>query len=468
MKRLARVSAAACLLLNSLAVSASAQNVVFTNPVPAMGAAFGFAVAALGKDRLYIGTPYDNAGASSAGAAYVYNSGGKSLSAITNPYPSPEDYLGWSFATLGNDRVIIGAPYADGYGFNAGAAVMYDTNNTLLSVFVNPNGGYEVWAGETVAVVGNDLVLLGADGDDTGFVDSGAAYLFNTNGVFLFAFTNPTPAASDYFGCAVAGLGRNRVLIGAYRDDAAAVDAGAAYMYNTNGILLRTFLPPHPRTGDGFGASVAPVGDSFVLIGGLRDDAGLADATRVYLYRTNGSLVTTFTNPAPALHTYFGYPVKALANDRVLIGSVQLFDDTGTDPGRVYLFHTNGTLLATFVNPDPANGGHFGHGFTPIGTNRVLFGAWGDNTGAPGAGKAYLFALSTNHPHVNIAQSNSNVSISWVDPDPGWVLEETYSLSPGPVWNDSTAVVTITGSTNMVVLPAAADATNRFFRLRWP
>jgi hypothetical protein len=364
--------------------------------------------------------------------------------------------------------VLVGAPYADGYGFNAGVVTLFDTNNTLLSVLANPAGGTEVWAGETVAVVGNDLVLVGATGDDTGGLDSGAAYLFDTNGVFLLAITNPTPANADYFGASVAALGKDRVLIGAYRDDAGALDAGAAYLYRTNGTLLRTFLNPYPRPNDCLGASVAAVGDNLVLVGGLRNDAGPADAARVYLFSTNGTLVTTFTNPAPALNTYFGYPVKAMADDRVLIGSVQLFDATGPDPGRVYLYQTNGSLLATFVSPIPTNSGHFGHGFAPIGTNRVLVGAWGDNTGAPGAGKAYVYALNTNGPQLTIARSSSSVSISWVDADPGWILEEAHAFSPGPVWSNSAAVVTTIGPTNLAELPASADAAFRYFRLRWP
>ena len=101
-----------------------------------------------------------------------------------------------------------------------------------------------------MAAVGTDRVLIGAYGDDTGATDAGAAYLFSTNGALLTTFTNPTPAACDCFGYSVAAVGTDRVLIGAYRDDTGATDAGAAYLFSTNGTLLTTFTNPTPAASD--------------------------------------------------------------------------------------------------------------------------------------------------------------------------------------------------------------------------
>ncbi len=143
-------------------------------------------------------------------------------------------------------------------------------------------------------------MLIGASGDDTGATDAGAAYLFSTNGTLLTTFTNPTPAATDWFGYSVAAVGSDRVLIGAYQDDTGATDAGAAYLFSTNGTLLTTFTNPTPAAGDYFGISVAAVGSDRVLIGAYGDDTGAADAGAAYLFSTNGTLLTTFTNPTPA------------------------------------------------------------------------------------------------------------------------------------------------------------------------
>ncbi|MFC1706760.1 fibronectin type III domain-containing protein, partial [Planctomycetota bacterium] len=87
----------------------------------------------------------------------------------------------------------------------------------------------------------------------------------------------PNPAASDNFGssCSLAG---KHALVGAYRDDTGAADAGAAYLFDAeSGQLRQTLTNPTPASGDNFGYSVA-VADGQLLVGARRDDAGAVDA----------------------------------------------------------------------------------------------------------------------------------------------------------------------------------------------
>src|SRR6266487_13084 len=46
---------------------------------------------------------------------------------------------------------------------------------------------------DTLASVGTDRVVIGASAQIIGGVSAGAAYLFNVNGTLLFFFTNRTP-----------------------------------------------------------------------------------------------------------------------------------------------------------------------------------------------------------------------------------------------------------------------------------
>jgi hypothetical protein len=180
-------------------------------------------------------------------------------------------------------------------------------------------------------------VLIGAANDDTGAANAGAAYLFSTNGVLLTTFTNPTPASGDLFGASVAALGSDRVLIGAERDNTGATQAGAAYLFSPNGTLLTTFTNPTPTTSDLFGKAVAAVGNDRILIGADSADTGAANAGAAYLFSTNGTLLTTFTNPTPAEDDEFGTSVAAVGSDRVLVSAQ--FDDTGAPiAGAAYLF----------------------------------------------------------------------------------------------------------------------------------
>ena len=94
-----------------------------------------------------------------------------------------------------------------------------------------------------------------------------------------------------------------------------------------------TITNPTPAAGDSFGISLAAVGNDRMVIGA----PGAAEAAgAVYLFRTDGALITTFTNPTPAAYDYFGRSVTALGYERVLIGAY--LDDLGaTDAGAAYL-----------------------------------------------------------------------------------------------------------------------------------
>jgi hypothetical protein len=213
----------------------------------------------------------------------------------------------------------------------------------------------------------------------------------------LTTFTNPTPQTGDRFGVSVAGVGSDRVLIGADQDDTGAANAGAAYLFSTNGTLLATFTGPAPATGAAFGISVAAVGSDRVLIGACHQNGdpfvGDADTGAAYLFSTNGTLLTTFSKTIPAAGDFFGISVAVLGSDRVLIGAYQ--DDTGAaNAGAAYLFSTNGTLLSTFTRPNPAADSSFGYSVAAVGSDRVLIGANADDTGASDVGAVYLFSQS--------------------------------------------------------------------------
>ena len=160
--------------------------------------------------------------------------------------------------TVGSNQLANGALTAD---------KVATVSNWIALTLTNPTPAIGEWFGYSVAAVGTNLVLIGVPSDYTGGTGTGgAAYLFSTDGALLTTFTNPTPANNDWFGNSVAGVGTDRVLIGAYRDDVSATDAGAAYLFSTNGALLTTFTKPTPAR-NGFGVVVAAVGTDAVLIG---------------------------------------------------------------------------------------------------------------------------------------------------------------------------------------------------------
>ena len=430
----------------------------FTNPIPAGSALFGSSVAAVGSDRVLVG-------AAGSGTAYLLSLNGTLLTTFTNPTTS-FDTFGSSVAALGNDRVLVGAYNYFSNSVQAGRAYLFAANGTSLTTFTNPSQATVQAFGWSVAALGNDRVLI------SGFPNVnnpppylGSVFLFRTNGALLTTFTNPTPSSDGDFGQIVAALGNDRVLVGASGANTGASRTGAAYLYNTNGALLTTFTNPTPAASDGFGISVAGVGSDRVIIGAFQDSTGASHTGSAYLFSTNGTLLTTFTNPAPEDFDIFGSSVAGVGSTRVLIAAYQ--DNAGaSQAGSAYLFSTNGTLLNSFTNPTPETQDWFGYSASAVGVDQVIIGAVWDNTGAPDAGSAYLYTLP--YPSLSIAQNGSAVSLNWVTAETGLVLQEADLLGPSTMWSDTMDSTSINGLTNVVQQTMGSGTTNRFYHLRRP
>jgi len=360
----------------------------FNNPMPASGDVFGYSVATVGNN-IVVGARWDDpGGVTDAGTAYVFNATtGTLLLTINNPTPASGDQLGYSVAAAGN-TILVGAPYDNTGATDAGSVYLFDgATGALLRTINNPTPAFLDQFGHSVAALGSNI-LVGAHFDDTGGINPGSVYLFNgATGALLLTINNPTPVTNGQFGRSVAAVGSN-ILVGAYSNGS--INAGSAYLFNgATGALLRTINNPTPESGDSFGWSVAGVGNN-VLVGAPLDNTGAISAGSAYLFNgATGTLLRTFNNPTPADDDNFGISVASVGNN-ILVGS----PDNGffsSDPGSAYLFNgSSGALVLTFNNPTPAVGDAFGYSVAAAGNN-ILVGTPYDNTGANGAGSAYLF-----------------------------------------------------------------------------
>jgi len=230
----------------------------------------------------------------------------------------------------------------------------------------------------------------------------------NPDARLLKTFTNPTAAPFGLFGGSVAGIGSDRVLIGAE-------GAAEAYLFSSGGTLLTTFTDP-TSSGLGFGSAVAAMGDERVLIGDYNYSAShqgqLRQLGRAYLFATNGTLLTTFTNPNPSAVQAFGLSVAAVGSDQVIIGSV-----------------------------------------------------WKD-TGAPDAGAAYLFDLP--YPPLGIALNDSNISVSWTTFETGILVQQSGHLAGPESWIDTVEPVSVTGQAHVFEKDITGGPARRFYRLHRP
>lgn len=250
---------------------------IIQNPTPGAQDNFGYAVAISGT-RLVVGAHQDDTGATNAGSAYVYELTGTfpaiPLHTLNNPFPGSGDFYGQAVGISGG-TVVAGAPYDDTGGTNAGSAYVYNvlsgTPTAVLHSLNNPGAEAEDLFGFAVAASGN-RVLVGAPRDNTGGNDSGSAYVYSlesaTPTVPVTTLTNPSAAANDNFGHAVAIEG-TRLIVGAPQDDQGAESSGMAYTYELTAPAptqpAGTLRNPRPGTSDNFGFAVGIAGAPYYM-----------------------------------------------------------------------------------------------------------------------------------------------------------------------------------------------------------
>ncbi len=288
--------------------------------VPVSGGRFGHSTDISGN-RLVAATPFADAGAVDAGIVELFDvSDGTPLLTIPNPSPAQLDYFGQSVLIEG-DRVVVGAYLDDTVGSDAGIAYVFDaTTGVLLHTLSQPNPSRSDYFGFSVAISGN-TIAVGARRADVEATDDGAVYLFDAiTGALVREIVNPTPESFDSFGRSVA-LSGDLVVIGADGDNTGSPGSGAAYVYAvSSGELVQTLANPTPAFVDLFGYSVGISGDN-VVVGAFRADEGARDSGAAYLFTaTTGELVNTWANPTPADLDVFGASA-AVDGSTVVVGA---------------------------------------------------------------------------------------------------------------------------------------------------
>ncbi len=197
---------------------------------------FGVTVSVSG-DRIAVGSVFDdNAGGSSAGAAYVFsNVGGvwRQEAKVTASDGAQYDFFGIA-VSLSGTTLLVGAEGDDDLGSIAGAAYVFDHTGGTWSETVKLTGA-DLEAGDTfgnaVSLSGTTAIVSSRGDDDEG-PEAGAAYVFaRVAGTWIEErkLTAPDGAGFDLFGVDVAVDG-GWALVGAFGHDETAQDAGAAYV----------------------------------------------------------------------------------------------------------------------------------------------------------------------------------------------------------------------------------------------
>lgn len=299
---------------------------------------FGFAVARIGdvnddgRPDFAVGAPLSDASGADRGRVYIFfgraNPSTTPDVTIDSPSATQTPQFGFSVSAAGDfngdgvDDFVVGAPYADNAGLDAGAAyVFYGSTSPsalaaadliLLGTRANERFGWAVSDGGDFYDDGRASIVVGAPANAAGLTMAGAAYVFRGS-----ASPSPGPDATadltltsssasgnpTAFGAAVRGVGDwdgdgdDEIAVGAPWDNSAGADAGRVEIFFGAGAPSATAARyANGEDGDDlFGSSLADVGDVVgtsrvdLLVGAPGQSSDGAGAGRAYLWAGGGA-----------------------------------------------------------------------------------------------------------------------------------------------------------------------------------
>lgn len=289
------------------------------------------------------------------GAAYLFVRDGQTgawaeRAKLTASDASPADVFGDATA-LSSGEAFVGAHGAENGSISPGAVYVFARDGltgirTETQKLTASDAADHDFFGNAVAVSG-DVALIGALRNDDAGSASGAAYIFGrdaTTGAWTEAqkLTAGDASTLDHFGIAVAISG-DVALVGADGDDEAALDAGAAYVFERDAETgtwteAQKLTASDASENDEFGYTVA-ISDDVALVGTWHADGEGA----VYVFeRDTGTGTWTQTQKlvdATCLDfsCAFGFSVS-LAGEIALVGDPYKYNGEGISVGAAWLF----------------------------------------------------------------------------------------------------------------------------------
>jgi hypothetical protein len=351
---------------------------------PMVPSGLGLAVAIDGPYAL-AGAEADSSVLYLAGAAYAYRFDGSAWSFEAKLQPSDSathDRFGSAVAISGT-RAVIGA-------WQRNAAYVYEREGDawIERAKLEPDYEFNGTFGAAGAIDG-DVIVVGDELDYEIGENAGAVYVFRFDGTEWTeeAQLRDRAAPDAHFGIAV-DVREDVLVVGAAGDDEAGVNAGAAHVYRWSGsewVHEVKLVPADLASQDLFGTSVS-VTTGLIAVGATLDDDANANAGSAYVFRYDeGQWVQEAKLLAsdPGVTDRFGAAV-AMEGGSIVVGANWHDGPCGIRSGAAYVFAHDGKTwaeVAKLLPPAGAEEEFFG-GAVAMSGQTYLAGSWG--THAPG------------------------------------------------------------------------------------
>ena len=240
----------------------------------------------------------------------------------------------------------------------------------------------------------SEFIVVGAYANDEAGHDAGAAYTFDAStGTELYKFFADDTGPNDRFALSVA-IDDGVIAVGAYRHLHNNIRGGAVYLFDAaTGNQIREIVPADLDDDDDFGRSIA-MENGTLVIGAFGDDDNGTESGAVYIYDTlTGRRIHKLTPDDAAAGDGFGESVD-IHYPFVVVGA-STSDGQFSNSGAAYIFHAGtGAQIHKLTADDPDSFDLFGSAVaisnTLVAVAAIFEGESGENDGS-----VYLFDLAT-------------------------------------------------------------------------
>jgi len=247
-----------------------------------------------------------------------------------------------------------------------------------------------------------DYIVIGAYKEDTTAIDAGSAYIYKkySDGTFFQVDRIQASDAGEenYFAKSLA-ISQSYIVVGSPNDGSEGNSAGSAYIFQRKSDSsveeISKITADDIEAGDYFGNAVA-IDNNYIAISAYQEDETEENAGSVYIFKINSdnSVVQIAKVQAdyPKKDDYFGTSIS-LSRNYIVVGTPYQ-DTTADNAGTVYIFKIESDDTVNQIAKIQAKDAGEADYFgrsVSIDDDYILIGADGEDTTTNNAGSAYLF-----------------------------------------------------------------------------
>jgi hypothetical protein len=248
------------------------------------------------------------------------------------------------------------------------------------------------WFGSDLALYEGLLLIMEEEADLGDLKSVGLAYIYDSDWNLVATLQAPIPKAQDNFKSA--DIWGDTIAIGSIADVEDIEFAGEVYIFDSEGVLLTTIQSPEPEVEGNFGGELCLYRDILLVAECYRNDQGVMDAGVVHVFNPEGDFLRTIHSPSPINVGLFGSSIDA--NDEfILVGETGQLDKP-KDEGSVHVYDVDYNLVTTLHSPDNQIRSSFGGSVTVSGDHVVIGERWASVDGHEHAGRAHIYDTGWN------------------------------------------------------------------------